>query len=139
MIQCQRQISERLRVEDTYAIADTRRAILSWLQGVDQRDDDARARVADGVTERDRTTELVEISTHEKQKLFSSSKTYPLILIFAGSMPSIFSTMRTTTENASLTSKSEMSSAVRPAFLSARGRANAGALGKSMGSTPASA
>ena len=50
-----------------------------------------------------------------------------------------FSAMRTTTENASLNSKRETSSAVMLAFCRAMGRATVGASGKSMGSTPASA
>ena len=61
------------------------------------------------------------------------------MLIFAGSIPRVFSAMRTTTENASLISKRAMSFTVRFAFSRAWGRATVGAKGKSMGSTPESA
>jgi hypothetical protein len=64
---------------------------------------------------------------------------YPLTLIFAGSIFKTFSAMRTTTEKASLISNREMSSTVRFARSKALGKATVGAMGKSMGSTPASA
>ena len=58
---------------------------------------------------------------------------------FAESIWRIFWLASATALKASLTSKKEMSAMVRPAFLSARGTANAGAMGKSMGAQAASA
>lgn len=39
----------------TYAVANACSAVLAGLEGVDEGDDDARARVADGMPERDGT------------------------------------------------------------------------------------
>lgn len=64
---------------------------------------------------------------------------YPLTFILAGSTCKIFSAARTTTENASLTSKSEISEMDKFAFSRALGRAIVGAIGNSIGATPASA
>lgn len=73
-------------------------------------------------------------------KLWSRSKpTYPLTLIFSDGILRIFSAARTTTEKASLISKSEISLIVRFAASRALGRATVGAIGKSIGARPASA
>ena len=120
----------------TYPIADTGSTVFPRLQGVYERDEDTRTGVADSVTEGDRTTIHNVLITVLPQ---TSVVTYPRGLIFAGSIPSFFSAMRTTTENASLTSKCAMSSSLRPARSTAVGSANVGASGKSTGSTPASA
>ena len=74
-----------------------------------------------------------------KRNVLSDHKTCPLTLTFAGSICKSFSAMRTTTENASLISKREISSTVKFALFNACGRATVGAIGKSIGSTPASA
>ena len=60
-------------------------------------------------------------------------------MIFSDGIPRIFSAARTTTENASLISKSEISFIVKFAFSRAFGIATVGASGKSMGARPASA
>jgi hypothetical protein len=100
-----------------------------------ERDNDARARVADGVAERDGTA-ATDVST--AHTVCKQTEAYPLTLIFAGSMSRIFSAARTTTENASLISQSAMSFTSSCAFFNAFGRATVGAMGKSMGSVPAS-
>ena len=120
----------------THPIADTGSTVLPRLQGMYERDEDTRTRVADGVTEGDRTTIKYMSITVLPQTIVV---TYPRGLIFAGSIPSFFSAIRTTTENASLTSKCAMSSSLRPARSTAVGSAKVGASGKSTGSTPASA
>ena len=68
-----------------------------------------------------------------------SHKTHPSTLTFAGSICRSFSATRATTEKASLTSNRAISSMVKFALFSASGSATVGAIGKSMGSTPASA
>ena len=64
---------------------------------------------------------------------------HPLTLIFEGSTPRTFSTMRTTTEKASLISHTAMSAGFKPALSRAIGSATVGASGKNFGSTPPSA
>ena len=120
----------------THPIADTGSTVLPRFQGVYKRDEDTRTGVSDGVTESDRTTIKYMSITVLSQAIVA---TYPRGLIFAGSIPSFFSAIRTTTENASLTSKCAMSSSLRPARSTAVGSAKVGASGKSTGSTPASA
>jgi hypothetical protein len=63
----------------------------------------------------------------------------PLTFNLAGSSPRIFSLALATAEKASLSSNLATSWIVRPAFLSARGMALEGAMGKSMGAQAASA
>lgn len=55
----------------TYAIADTSSAILAFLQGVDEGDDDPRATVANSVTKSNSTTA-------KPGKLVSANRTRPI-------------------------------------------------------------
>src|SRR5882762_1473912 len=91
------------------------------------------------MTERNSTTVGPNRAGFRNDKSKREHWQYPLTLIFAGSTPRTFSTMRTTTENASFTSHAAMSSAFNPALSKAMGRAIVGASGKSFGSTPPSA
>lgn len=110
---------------------------MARLEGVNERNNDTRTRVSDGMTKSNSSTNSANyIKTNDSKRANGS---YPLTLIFAGSMLQTFSAMRTTTEKASLNSNSDMSLVVRLAFSNAFGRATVGASGKSIGSTPASA
>lgn len=104
---------------------------------MDERDNDAGARVSDSVTKSDGTTVKFR-QPHMRFQVFKESP-YPFTLIFSEGMLRIFSAARTTTEKASLISKRAMSLTVRFADSSALGRATVGARGKSMGARPASA
>jgi hypothetical protein len=125
----------------TYPIADTGGAILTSLERVYQRNNDARTRVTDSMPESNSTAaqahNMLQLRNDKKKK--NKDSAYPLTLIFAGSTPRTFSTIRTTTENASLTSHKAMSSAFKPALSRAMGTATVGASGKCFGSTPPSA
>jgi hypothetical protein len=97
---------------------------------------DPGSRTADGMTECDSPA---KIRSEKEVGLSHINRSHPLILILAGSIFKTCSEMRTTTEKASLISKREMSSTVSLAFSRALGKATVGAMGKSIGSTPASA
>ena len=121
-------------MEFTHPITYPSGSILALLKCVDESYNNSTTRIADCMSKSNSTT------TKTVRKIPESQRTrYPLTFTLAGSSCNIFSAARTTTENASLISNSEMSEMDRFAFSSASGRAIVGAIGNSIGATPASA